>query len=78
MKKIYEVIATGVRFSTDMVYIRLLNGREIGAQLELFPKLRDATREQRTKWRLIGKGIGIRWEYIDEDISVGPLLIKQT
>ena len=42
-----------------MMHIRLLGGREISIPLAWFPKLRDATPEQRNKWRLIGRGIGI-------------------
>jgi len=57
-----------------MMHIRLLDGREISIPLAWFPKLRDATPEQRNKWRLIGRGIGIHWEDIDEDISIGSLL----
>jgi len=30
--------------------------------------------EERNNWRLIGKGHGIHWEDIDEDISVKGLL----
>ncbi len=29
---------------------------------------------QRTKWRLIGRGIGIAWDELDEHISVAGLL----
>ncbi|MBM2832471.1 MAG: hypothetical protein HW414_1523, partial [Dehalococcoidia bacterium] len=47
---------------------------EISVPVEWFPRLRDATEEQRKRWRLIGKGIGIHWEDIDEDISVAALL----
>jgi hypothetical protein len=42
--------------------------------LEWFPRLRDANEQQRKNWRLIGRGIGIHWEEIDEDISVKSLL----
>jgi len=42
--------------------------------MEWFPKLREATNEQRAKWRLIGRGVGIYWEELDEDISVSALL----
>lgn len=45
--------------------------------LEWFPRLRDATREQRQHWRLIGGGIGIHWEEVDEDISVESLLATE-
>jgi len=57
-----------------MIHVRLLDGREISAPLEWFPKLRDATEEQRNNWRLIGNGVGIHWETLDEDISVEGLL----
>jgi hypothetical protein len=36
--------------------------------------LRDATQAQRQHWRLIGKGIGVHWPDIDEDISVTTLM----
>ena len=42
--------------------------------IEWFPKLRDASKEERNNWRLIGGGIGIHWEDIDEDLSVAGLL----
>jgi len=42
--------------------------------LEWFPRLLAATPVQRANWRLIGRGVGIHWEDIDEDISVRSLL----
>ena len=39
-----------------------------------FPRLLNATPEQRKEWRLIGGWIGIHWEAVDEDISVESLL----
>jgi hypothetical protein len=30
--------------------------------------------EQRNKWRLIGDGIGIHWQEVDEDIETASLL----
>lgn len=74
--KTRDAIVSDVWFDSNMVYVRLLDGREIGTPLEWFPKLRDATCEQRMKWRLIGKGIGIHWECIDEDISIESLLTR--
>jgi hypothetical protein len=69
-----DAMASTIWFNGEMMYIRLLDGREIGVPLEWFPRLRDATNEQRGKWRLIGKGIGIHWDELDEDISVSALL----
>lgn len=69
-----EPIAVEVRFTADALIVRLADGREISVPLEWFPRLRDATGEQRGRWRLIGGGVGIRWEEIDEDVSVESLL----
>lgn len=61
-------------FTSDALKVILEDGREIAVPLELFPRLRDANEQQRKNWRLIGKGIGIHWEEIDEDISVKSIL----
>lgn len=58
----------------DVLQVRLEDGREIAVPLEWYPRLRDATPEQRKNWRLIGRGVGIHWEDVDEDISVAGLL----
>ena len=68
------VLATDVRFDEDTLHVRLSDGRNISVPLEWFPRLRDATDQQRANWRLIGKGVGIHWEDLDEDISVAGLL----
>ena len=72
--KASDAMAAEVWFDSHMMHVRLSDGREISVPVEWFPRLRDATEEQRKRWRLIGKGIGIHWEDIDEDISVAALL----
>jgi len=69
-----EPLAVDVSFSPDALHVVLADGREVSAPLEWFPQLRAATSEQKKNWRLIGKGIGIHWEDVDEDISVESLL----
>ena len=69
-----KAAAVEVVFDAAMMRVRLLDGREISVPLEWFPKLRDATPAQRRRWRLIGKGVGIRWDGVDEDLSVAALL----
>ena len=69
-----EPLATDVSCSADTLHVLLADGREISVPLEWFPRLRDATEEQRKGWSLIGGGIGIHWECVDEDISVDSLL----
>ncbi len=66
--------AMEVMIDEDMLRVRLADGREIAAPLEWYPRLRDATPEQRSKWEIIGGGYGIHWEDLDEDISVRGLL----
>jgi hypothetical protein len=68
------VKAVHVWFDLDKLYVRLDDGREIGVPMAWFPRLRDASPAQREEWRLIGGGIGIHWEELDEDISVRGLL----
>lgn len=68
------VLAVSVRFFEDSLHVQLSDGREISVPLEWFPRLRNATPEQRDNWRLIARGIGIHWEDIDEDIAVSTLL----
>ncbi len=67
-------LAETVRFGEDTLIVHLSDGREISVPLEWFPRLRDATPEQRQNWRLITRGIGIHWEDVDEDIAVATLL----
>lgn len=69
-----SVSATGIRFDAERLHVELSDGREISVPLEWFPSLRNATDEQRSRWRLVGKGVGIHWEDLDEDISVEGLL----
>lgn len=66
--------AIDVSFTRDALVVTLNDGRIVSAPLEWFPRLLRATGRQRRNWRLIGRGVGIHWEDIDEDISVRSLL----
>jgi hypothetical protein len=70
----YDSRADKVWFDDASMHVILADGREISVPLEWFPSLRDASKEQREKWHLIGNGIGIHWDEIDEDLSVAGLL----
>jgi len=69
-----EPLAIDVSFTPDAIHVVLADGREVSAPLAWFPRLQKATEQQRSQWRLIGGGIGIHWEAVDEDISVESLL----
>ncbi|MFA4829233.1 MAG: DUF2442 domain-containing protein [Thermodesulfovibrionales bacterium] len=66
--------AENVKVTKDTLNVDLSDGRTISVPLEWFPRLVYATKEERSNWRLIGRGHGIHWENIDEDISVEGLL----
>lgn len=69
-----DVRATDVRVGRHHLEVHLADGRSVRVPLAWFPKLVAATARQRREWRLIGRGIGIRWDALDEDLSVEGLL----
>lgn len=68
------IIINQVTFEDEVLRVFISDGREIRVPLEWFPKLRDASSEERAHYRLIGKGIGIHWPDLDEDLSLEGLL----
>jgi hypothetical protein len=58
----------------DSLTVELSDGRTLSVPLAWYPRLACATPKERRNWRLIGKGHGIHWEGLDEDISVEGLL----
>lgn len=63
-----------ISITDDSLFVDLSDGRTISVPLEWYPRLLHATPAERNHWRLIGKGHGIHWEKIDEDISIEGLL----
>lgn len=51
-----------------------MDGRTIAVPLAWYPRLANATVEQRSHWELAGGGNGIHWPLIDEDLSTEGLL----
>jgi hypothetical protein len=69
-----EVLAVDASCTTDTLTVVLSDGRAVSAPLAWFPRLLEATPRQRADWELIGGGIGLHWEAVDEDTSVASLL----
>ncbi len=63
-----------VYFTEDTLAVNLMDGRTIIVPLVWYPKLLDASPEQRRNWKLSGAGYGIHWPDIDEDLSTEGLL----
>ena len=63
-----------VRFSDDSLIVDPMNGRTISVPLVWYPRLLQATAQQREQWEVCGGGYGIHWPDLDEDLSTEGLL----
>jgi selenophosphate synthetase-related protein len=66
--------AIDVAVSGDELIVRLKDGRTVSAPLNWYPRLFNATPEQRANFELMGDGEGIHWPDADEDLSVAGIL----
>ena len=67
-------LAEEIQCTEDELIVSLVDGRKISAPLAWFPRLVNASMEERNNWELLGDGQGIHWPDIDEDLSVSGLL----
>ena len=67
--------AQDVRFGNDDFTVDLSDGRTITIPLAWFPRLFHGSPAERANWRWIGRGIGIHWPELDEDIAVEDLVL---
>lgn len=72
--ELVEPLAVDVAVSGESLTVTLSDGRTISAPLAWYPRLAHGTPTERRRWQLIGKGQGIHWPDLDEDISVETLL----
>ncbi len=66
--------ARSARVEGDSLVVMLEGGKSLRVPLNWFPKLMKATPEQRQRAKLFGRGVGIRWAELDEDLSVEGLV----
>ena len=71
-----EAAAETVPVTEDTLTLHLADGRTLSVPLGWYPPLLHGSSKERSRWRLIGKGEGIRWPDLDEDISVESLLFR--
>jgi len=67
--------AQHVAVTEDALIVELVDGRTVAVPLAWYPRLLHGSHEERNHWRLIGKGEGIHWPDLDEDISVQSILL---
>lgn len=66
------ISALKVGFDEHTMWVDLSDGRTLGVPLAWFPRLLNATPQQRAKVEI--SRTGLHWEDIDEDISVAGLI----
>src|SRR5437870_5083649 len=69
-----DLTVTSVNMGRHNMHVHLSDGRVVKVPFSVTPRLLNATPKQRRHWRLIGQGLGIHWEDIDEDLSVAGLV----
>lgn len=72
--KVTDERVLDVRFDEASLIVDLMDGRSISVPLAWYPRLLNATPEQRAKWEKAGAGYGVHWREIDEDLSTAGLL----
>ena len=63
-----------VEFTHESVSVRMKDGRTIIVPLAWYPRLLNASADQRKNWKISGGGYGIHWPDLDEDLSTEGLL----
>jgi hypothetical protein len=66
-----------VQVTDESLTVNLADGRTVSVPTEWYPRLVHGAAQERQNWRLIGKGAGIHWLDLDEDISLENLLLGQ-
>ena len=69
-----EATASKVEVTEDELIVSLVDGRRISVPLAWYPRLSHGTEKERNEHELIGRGTGIHWPLLDEDLSVSGIL----
>lgn len=69
-----QALAQDVRVTNDTLIVDLTDGRTLSVPVSWYPRLAHGTPTEQAEWQLIGRGHGIHWPKLDEDIAVDDLL----
>lgn len=69
------MLATHVSFTKTAICVQLSDGRKVETPLSFYPRLAKASFKELNNYRFIGKGLGIHWEDLDEDLSVESIVL---
>jgi hypothetical protein len=69
-----DIRILNVHLDAERLSVDLMDGRSVSVPLAWYPRLLDATPEERSHWQIAGGGYGVHWPDIDEDLSTEGLL----
>ena len=75
MNTLDDIRVTGISSTSDTLKADFDDGRSVSLPLMWFPRLFRATQTQRDHYELTGKGYGVRWPDVDEDLSATGLAL---
>ncbi|MGP1678292.1 MAG: DUF2442 domain-containing protein [Burkholderiales bacterium] len=70
-----EPLAIDLEVTDNELIVSLADGRKLSVPIVWYPRLANATPEQRRNWEIIGPGVGFHWPDVDEDLSVEEMLL---
>lgn len=66
-----------VAVNEEELIVHLDDGRVISAPILWYPRLAYGSPGERQNWQLLGRGTGIHWPDLDEDVSLEALLLGE-
>ena len=75
MNTLDDIRVTGISSTADTLKTDFDDGRSVSLPLMWFPRLFRATQTQRDHYELTGKGYGVHWPDVDEDLSATGLAL---
>ncbi|MGF1601500.1 MAG: DUF2442 domain-containing protein [Thermosynechococcaceae cyanobacterium] len=69
-----DPLVAQVSLTDKKLVVDLVDGRSLVIPLSWYPRLLNASSEERQNWQLLGDGYAIEWPDLDEHIGIEGLL----
>ena len=69
-----EALAQRIRITANELCIELVDCRTVSVPVQWYPRLAHGSTAERQNWQIIGRGGGVHWPDLDEDIAIEDLL----
>ena len=75
MNTLDDIRVTRVSSTADTLIVDFEDGRSVHLPLMWYPRLYRANQAQRDQYELMGRGYGVHWPAVDEDLSARSLAL---